>query len=243
MHAVAVVARRRVQVALLDGATVHARRVGFHGLRYREHVLGGKSGVGMALAAGVGQVRLVHGRFRVCCGHHFVRRAVATLAGGGVTVHFGVRPAVNARVVLTHFRRVAGGAELGATRGRVGNIVRSVAGNAGRAVLRITQHRVGAGAKLYPFISMAREAGSRRRFCRVPTLGGSGVAVHTSQILVNAVPQRGRIDRDGFSLRIHHPGSRPVAGKTVVRGEKRCRHDEEGHNKCKSDIKAERARP
>jgi len=172
-----------------------------------------------------------------------MRRAVATLAGGRVTVHFGVRPAVNARVVLTYFRRVAGGAELGTARGGVGNIMRSVAGNARRAVLGVTQHRVGAGAKLHSFISMASEAGSRRRFCRVPTLGGPGVAVHTSQVFVNTVPQGGGVDRDGFSLRIHHPRPRPVAGKTVICGEKRCRIDEEGHNKRNYDIKAERWPP
>ena len=65
VHAVAVVAGRGVQVALLDGAAVHALLVGLHRQRHGEHVLGGEGGVGMALAAGVGQVRLVHRRFRV----------------------------------------------------------------------------------------------------------------------------------------------------------------------------------
>ena len=112
---------------------------------------------------------------------------MATLAGRRVTIHFGVRPAVNARIVLAHFCRVAGGAEMHAARGRLHYIVRAVAGDASRAVLGVTQHRVRTGTELHPLIGMAGEAGSRRRFRRVPTLGGPGVAVHTTQVLVNAV--------------------------------------------------------
>ena len=218
VHAVAVVARCGVQVALLDGAAVHALLVGLHRPRHLEHVLGRERGVGMALAAGVGKVRLAHRRFRVAGRHHLVRRAVATLAGRRVAVHFGVRPAVNAQVVLTHFRGMAGGAELGTARGGVRHIMRSVADDASRAVLGVAQHRVRAGAELRRHIVMAGQAGSRRRFRRVPTLGGPGMAVHTTQVLVNAVRKGAGIYRDGFSLGIHHPGLRPVAGKTVIGG-------------------------
>ena len=237
MYAVAVIAGRGVQVALLDGAAVHALLVGLHRQRHVEHVLGGKRRVGMALSASVGQVRFAHRRFGVARGHHFVRRAVATLAGRRVAVQFGVRPAVNARIVLTHFRGVAGGAELHAARGRVHHIVRSVAGNAGGTVLGIAQHRVGAGAELRSLVGMAGEAGSRCRFRRVPTLGRPGVAIHTSQVFVNTVRQGTGIYRDGLSLGIHHAGRRPVAGKTIIRSKEHWGLEGEGQNKANQDKK------
>jgi hypothetical protein len=53
----------------------------------------------------------------------------------------------------------------------------------------------------------------------VPTLGRPRVAIDTTEILVNAVRQSSRIDRDGLSLRIHHSGSRTVAGKALLRSE------------------------
>jgi len=65
VYAVAIVAGRGVEVAVLNGAAVHALLISFHRQRDREHVLGGKGRVGMALAAGVGQVRFAHRRFRV----------------------------------------------------------------------------------------------------------------------------------------------------------------------------------
>jgi len=144
---------------------------------------------------------------------------MATLAGRGVTIQLGVRPAVNARIVFTHFCRVAGGAELDTPCGRAHHIMRSVAGNASGTVFRVTQHRVRTGAELGRHIVMAGQAGSGRRFRRMPTLRGPGVAVHATQVLVDAVRQGTRIYRDGLPLRIHHAGSRSVAGKTVVRRE------------------------
>ncbi len=141
---------------------------------------------------------------------------MAALAGRCVTIKFGVRPAVNARIVLAYFRRVAGGAELDSARGRVHHIMRSVAGNASGAVLGITQHRVRTGAELGPLVIMAGQAGSRRRFRRVPTLGRPGVAIHTTQVLVDAVRQGSRIDRDGLPLGIHHAGSWTMAGEAFL---------------------------
>ena len=141
---------------------------------------------------------------------------MATLADGRVTIQLGVRPAVNARIVLAYFRRVAGGAELDSARGRVHHIVRSVAGNASGTVLGVTQHRVRTGAELGRHIVMAGQTGSRRRFRRMPTLGGPGVAIHTTQVFVNAVRQRTRVYRNGLPLGIHHAGSWSVAGETLL---------------------------
>ena len=45
---------------------------------------------------------------------------------------------------------------------------------------------------LAAIVGMTGQAGSRRRFRRVPALGRPGVAVHTTQILVNAVRQASR---------------------------------------------------
>ena len=149
---------------------------------------------------------------------------MATLADGRVTIQLGVRPAVNARIVLTHFLGMAGSAELYTARGRIDHIVGSMAGNARGTVLGITQHGVRAGAELCPLIGVAGNAGSRRRFRRVSTLGSPGVAIHTTQVFVNAMRQGVWIHRDGFPLGIHHSGFRRVAGKTVVRGEKPCWH-------------------
>ena len=159
VYAVAVVARRGVQLALLDGAAMHARLVGLHRLGHAEHVLGGEDRIGVALAAGVRKIRLAHRRFGIAGGRHLVRRAVALLARRGVAVHFGVRPAVDAQFVLADFRGVAGGAELDAARGGLHHIVRSMAGDASGAVLGVAQHRVGAGAELRRDIVMASQAG------------------------------------------------------------------------------------
>ncbi len=144
---------------------------------------------------------------------------MAALAGRCVTIKFGVRPAVNAQIVLAHFRGMTGGAELHSARGRVYHIMRSVAGNASGAVLGITQHRMRAGAELGPLVIMAGQAGSRRGFRRVPTLGRPGVAIHTTQVLVDAMGQRNRIDRNGLPLGIHHAGSWTMAGEAFFGGE------------------------
>ena len=166
-----------------------------------------------------------------------MRRAVATLADGRVAVHFGVRPAVNAQVILTYFRGVAGGAELDTARGRVHHIMRSVAGNAGGTVLGIAQHRVGARAKLRSLVGVAGEAGSRCRLRRVPTLGRPGMAIHTSQVLVHAVREGTGIYRDGLSLGIHHAGRRSVAGKTIIRSKEHWGLEGEGQNKANQEKK------
>ena len=224
VYTVAVVAGRGFHVPRLDGATVNALLISFHRQRYVEHVFDGERGVGMALAASIRQIRFAHRRFGVTRFHHFVRRAVATLAGRRVAVEFGVRPAVNARIVLTHFLGMAGGAELHTARGGIDHIMGSMAGNARGAVLWITQHGVRAGAELLTLVRMTGNAGCRCCFRRVSTLGSPGMAIHATQVFVNAMRQGVWIHRDGFPLGIHHSGFRRVAGKTVVRGEKPCWH-------------------
>ena len=218
MHAVAVIAGRGFHVSRLDGAAVNALLISFHRQRHVEHVFNGKRRVGMALAASIRQIRFAHRRFGVARFHHFVRRAVATLAGRRVAVEFGVRPAVNARIVLTHFCGVTGGAELHAARSGIDHIVGSVAGNARGTVLGITQHGVRAGAELCPLIGVAGNAGCRCCFRRVSTLGSPGMAIHAAQVFVNTMRQGVGIHRDGFSLGIHHSRFQTVAGKAVVLG-------------------------
>jgi hypothetical protein len=85
----------------------------------------------MAVATGIRKVHLIDWRFGVAGRDHLMGRAVATLAGGCVTVQLCMRAAVNARIVLTHLRRVASGAELGAAGRRLDHIMCAVACDAG----------------------------------------------------------------------------------------------------------------
>ena len=202
--------------------------VRLHRQRYGEHVLGRQGRVGVALAARVGQVGFADGRLRFRRCHHLVRRAVATLADGRVTIQLGMGAAVNASVVFTHFRGVAGGAELHSARGGLHHVVRSVAGDASGTILGIAQHRMRARAELGRCVVMAGNARSRSRLRRVTTLGRPRVAIDTTEILVNAVCQSGGIDRDGLSLRIHHSRAWTVAGKAILRREEGGGFDRQG---------------
>ena len=63
VHAVAVIARSGVFVALLDGAAMHALPICLDGANFGEHVLRGQLWIGVARAAGIGQMLLAHRRF------------------------------------------------------------------------------------------------------------------------------------------------------------------------------------
>jgi len=146
---------------------------------------------------------------------------VAALAGGRIAIQLGVRAPVNALVVLAYFRGVASGAKLSAARFGMRDLVRTVAGNAGGAVLGVAQHGVGTGADLYARVVMTTEAGSGGRLRRMPGFGRARVAVHATQILVHAVRKGFRLYRDGLALGINHAGAGSMAGKAVICGSNR----------------------
>src|SRR5689334_499276 len=117
-----------------------------------------------------------------------MRAAVAALASGSVAVQFGMGAAVDAGVVLGHFRRVAGGAELDSARGGLDYFMLvAVARDAGGVVFGITQHGVGAGAELGRHIIMAGDAGGRSGLSRVAFLRRPRMAIEAAEIFVNAV--------------------------------------------------------
>src|SRR5580700_9835018 len=198
---VAVVAGGGVFVALLERAPVHTLAPGLDGAHFSEHVFRGKLGIGVAGAAGIGQMLLTHWRLRVARRQRGMRGAVTALTGGNIGVAMIERAAVDAGPVLLYFARVACSAELRTGDGLC-HVADAVAGDAGSRVVGIAQRRVSARGH---FFGSVRVAGNARHRCslRVVRLRrGSAVAIDATQAAVRALHVRRRIDGDVFALGI-----------------------------------------
>jgi hypothetical protein len=118
---------------------------------------------------------------------------------------------------------MAGGAEGGATGGRLNNLVGiAMASHAGFGTIRLSERRVSAGHQLPGDFSMAGKARGRCALCRVRELGCPSVAIHAAKVFVNTMRERLRLHRDGLALRVRQTGGGSVAGKTIIRSPEWC---------------------
>ena len=202
------------KIARLNGAAVHALLVSLHRQRHGEHVLGGEGRVGMALSASIGQIGFAHRRF--CCrltpplgapchgnsGRWVRHRSSWRARGRECSSCIGSLPS-SGRWRRTALPRVAGFA------------TSCVPWQAMHVELSLgfAQHRMRAGAELGGHIVMACQAGGRRCFCRVATLGRPGMAIRDKPSPCGrCAPKNAGFTVMGFPANL--PSRFPVRGRT-----------------------------
>jgi len=201
------------------GARMHAGFVRLDRPGGSEQVLLGKLRIGVAAAAGGGQVLAVDWRIGRGRLDDPVGRTVASGTIRGVRIAVLAGTSVHARGEFIHLAGVATGAELSATSGGNCYLVRvAVATHTGFGTVRFTQRGMSVVRQLPRDFAMTRKARGGRDLGRVRLLGRSGMTVHAVEVLVNTVRERIRPHSDRFALRVRQARGGSMTDKAVVRG-------------------------